>query len=105
MGVDLLAHPRVIQYSSIPHNSTADACWCAAVVVGQEELLVAIRGQQGHDLLHHCEGNTVKSQHQASWGWTLCPLVSTVWTLLFVMRSISPDAFVREIQQTSSYSE
>lgn len=53
MGVNLLAHPRVIQYSSIPHDSTADACWLAAGAVGQEQLLVGIWGQQGHHLLHH----------------------------------------------------
>lgn len=61
MGVNLLAHPRVIQYSSIPHDSTADACRSAAVAVGQEQLLVGIWGQQGHDLLHHCEANMVES--------------------------------------------
>ena len=54
MGVNLLAHTRVIQYSSIPHDSTADACRHAAVAVGQEQLLLGIRGQQGHDLFHHC---------------------------------------------------
>lgn len=53
MGVNLLAHPRVIQYSSITHDSTADACWLAAGAVGQEQLLVRIWGQQGHHLLHH----------------------------------------------------
>lgn len=60
MGVDLLAHPRVIQYSSIPYNSTADACRHAAVAVGQEQLLMGIWGQQGHDLLHYCEANIVE---------------------------------------------
>lgn len=60
MGVNLLAHPRVIQYSSIPHDSTADACWRAAVAVGQKQLLVGIRGQPGHDLLHDCEANMVE---------------------------------------------
>lgn len=45
MGVDLLAHPRVIQYSSVAHNSTADARWHTAVAVGQEQLLVRVWGQ------------------------------------------------------------
>lgn len=59
MGVNLLAHPRVIENSSIPHHSTADACGHAAVMAGQEQLLVGIWGQQGYDLLYHCEANTV----------------------------------------------
>lgn len=69
MGVNLLAHPRVIQYSSIPHNSTADARGHIAVMAGQEQLLVGLWGQQGHDLLYHCEGNTVVS-YQEPLGWT-----------------------------------
>lgn len=69
MGVNLLAHPRVIQDSSIPHNSTADARGHAAVMVGQEQLLVGLWGQQGYDLLYHCEANTVVS-YQELWGWT-----------------------------------
>lgn len=66
MGVNLLAHPRVIQNSSIPHDSTADARGHAAVMAGQEQLLVGLWGQQGYDLLHHCEANTVVS-YQELW--------------------------------------
>lgn len=69
MGVNLLAHPRVIQYSSIPHDSTADARGHAAVMAGQEQLLVGLWGQQGYDLLYLCETNTVVS-YQEPLGWT-----------------------------------